>query len=82
MVTGQVQGVFYRASARRQAESLGITGWARNLPDGSVEVVACGDTTSLGELKRWLMQGPPAARVTAVACEVLPYQEPVGFVTC
>lgn len=43
VVTGEVQGVFYRATTRRKAEQLGVTGWARNTPDGAVEVMVCGD---------------------------------------
>jgi acylphosphatase len=63
-VTGRVQGVFFRDSTRRQAEALGLTGHAKNRPDGSVEVVACGaDDESLDRLGEWLRQGPPMATV-------------------
>ena len=65
-VSGRVQGVFYRASARQRAQSLGVTGYARNLPDGRVEVLACGDPGAVDALIRWLWQGPPAASVTGV----------------
>ncbi len=61
-----MQGVFYRASAADRARVLGLTGWARNLDDGRVEVVACGAPQALADLAAWLWQGPPAARVTAV----------------
>jgi acylphosphatase len=67
VVSGKVQGVFFRASAARQAEQLGIRGFARNLPDGRVEVLALGDGASLGLLADWLRRGPPLALVTAVA---------------
>jgi acylphosphatase len=66
VVSGRVQGVGFRAWAREQAESLHITGWAMNLPDGRVEVLACGDPGAVERLAAMLHQGPPAARVTAV----------------
>jgi len=65
-VSGRVQGVFYRASARNRARELGVTGYARNLPDGRVEVLACGAPDAVEALCRWLRQGPPAAQVTGV----------------
>jgi acylphosphatase len=65
-VSGRVQGVFFRASTRQQASRLGLRGYARNLADGRVEVVACGSAEAVGELERWLWQGPPAARVDDV----------------
>lgn len=66
LVSGLVQGVFYRASTRTQARELGLTGHARNLPDGRVEVVAHGEPEALDALERWLWQGPPAAGVEGV----------------
>ena len=69
VVVGLVQGVFFRASTRTQALRLGLSGHARNLPDGSVEVVASGDSDALDALERWLQIGPPAARVTDVRRE-------------
>lgn len=65
LVAGHVQGVFFRASTREQAQQLGITGYARNLPDGRVEVVACGTDTQLDALHGWLRRGPPQAVVEA-----------------
>ena len=65
-VSGRVQGVFFRASTRQRARELGVTGYARNLPDGRVEVLACGSADAVEALCRWLWQGPPSARVTAV----------------
>jgi acylphosphatase len=76
-----VQGVFFRANTRRQAERLNITGSARNLPDGTVEVVACGDIEAIEELRNWLRQGPPSAEVTGIASEVIAVQEFAGFIT-
>jgi len=66
VVSGRVQGVFFRASTREEAVRLGLTGHARNLPDGTVEVVACGDDTALMQLERWLELGPPLAQVSRV----------------
>ncbi|MRI35340.1 acylphosphatase [Endozoicomonas sp. OPT23] len=63
LVTGRVQGVWFRGSAQQQAKKLGITGWAKNLPDGRVEVLMCGDVASLDSLQQWLKKGPPLARV-------------------
>ncbi len=68
-VSGRVQGVFFRASTRERALALGLDGWARNLPDGSVEVLARGDEKALDALREWLHHGPPLARVTEVRCE-------------
>lgn len=75
LVSGRVQGVFFRASTRHQAERLGLTGFAANLPDGRVEVVACGESGAVGRLKAWLAKGPPGSRVTGVACEAATVQE-------
>lgn len=65
-VFGRVQGVWYRGSTRDQALKLGLAGWVRNCDDGSVEAVACGAPEALDELREWLKQGPPAARVDRV----------------
>jgi acylphosphatase len=81
-VSGRVQGVFYRASAQEQAESLSITGYARNLRDRRVEVLACGNDHALQEFKSWLWQGPRHAEVTDVQCEsVNPESFPQSFLT-
>lgn len=65
-VQGRVQGVFFRASTQQKAQSLALTGWVRNHPDGSVEGLACGDPQSLDAFHDWLWQGPEAAHVTDV----------------
>ena len=65
-VSGRVQGVGYRFAACAEAQRLGITGWVRNLPDGDVEALACGDADRLLAFGEWLRRGPRAARVTAV----------------
>lgn len=69
LVSGRVQGVFFRDSTRREALALGLEGRAVNLPDGRVEVIACGPVDKLDALCRWLAQGPPSASVTSVECE-------------
>lgn len=63
MVSGRVQGVFYRASARDKAESLGVTGWVRNKTDGAVEILAEGEEAGLAAFVQWCGQGPRWARV-------------------
>jgi acylphosphatase len=68
-VSGRVQGVFYRATCVRKAESLGLTGYARNLSDGRVEVLACGEEAAVDELVAWLWEGSPASKVSDVATE-------------
>ncbi len=77
LVSGKVQGVFYRAAAREQAARLGVTGWARNRADGSVELLACGERDAVRQFQDWLRAGPPQARVSSVACEPADYQ-PLG----
>ncbi|MGD1890170.1 MAG: acylphosphatase [Cyclobacteriaceae bacterium] len=68
-VTGVVQGVFFRASTRDKAQSLGIRGWVRNEPDGSVLIWAESEEDVLQELIEWCHQGPPRAEVTDVLVE-------------
>ena len=78
-VTGKVQGVWFRASTKEAAEKLNISGWACNLPDGRVEVVACGAKEAVAQLYEWLKVGPRLARVTHLSYEELPWQEYRGF---
>lgn len=79
LVSGRVQGVFFRMHTRQQAARVGLGGWVRNLPDGRVEVVASGDESGLKALNEWLHQGPELARVTKVEVEELDYTEFDGF---
>ncbi|MGC9529648.1 MAG: acylphosphatase [Candidatus Bipolaricaulaceae bacterium] len=65
-ISGRVQGVFFRARTRDRAQALGLAGFARNLPDGRVEVVAEGDQRALQELVEFAHRGPPAAAVQHV----------------
>ena len=83
LVAGRVQGVFFRESTARQARKLAVTGHAVNLPDGRVEVLACGDSQNISMLSDWLNDGPPAARVDAVSVEKVDLQGavPEGFRT-
>lgn len=80
-ISGRVQGVFFRDSTRAQARKLGLTGHAINLPDGRVEVLACGDEPALDELERWLHDGPDHARVEAVEARPDEGPPPDGFTT-
>ncbi|MCC6543916.1 MAG: acylphosphatase [Nitrospirae bacterium] len=68
-INGTVQGVNYRDSARQVAQSLGITGYVRNLHDGRVELVAEGEKDSVDTLIKWCRKGPPAALVVSIDIE-------------
>jgi acylphosphatase len=65
-VRGRVQGVWYRGSAREEARRLGLSGWARNRADGSVEILAEGPPAAVDRLVEWCYEGPPLARVRSV----------------
>ncbi len=81
-VYGRVQGVFFRASTAEEANRLGLTGRAVNLPDGSVEVLAFGAPEAVERLRAWLDTGPPLARVERVECEpVVLDRPPAAFST-
>lgn len=80
-VSGRVQGVWYRGSTRREALALGVTGHARNLPDGRVEVLACGEPSAVDALCAWLHRGPVHADVRDVTCESVPDAAPGTFTT-
>lgn len=80
-VTGRVQGVFFRASTREVAVDLGITGHARNMPDGSVEVLACGSPAALEQLANWLRHGPRLAEVDHVSQSDVDCRAPAVFST-
>jgi acylphosphatase len=84
LVSGRVQGVFYRASAQQRAQELGVRGYARNLPDGRVEVLACGEPACVEAFVGWLWTGSSASKVTGmevaeVAIDALDGQS--GFLT-
>ena len=82
VVSGKVQGVFFRAGTREQAQQLGLRGHARNLPDGRVEVLAVGEALAIERLAQWLQHGPPSARVESVVREsIAVIDPPQGFAT-
>jgi acylphosphatase len=66
MIRGRVQGVYFRASAVREAKRLGLTGWVKNRPDGAVELVAEGEEDQVKDLLAWAQRGPATARVDKV----------------
>jgi acylphosphatase len=74
IVSGRVQGVFFRRAAAEQARTLGVNGFARNLDDGSVEIVGEGKRRNLEMLLAWARKGPPHARVDAVQAQWEPYR--------
>jgi acylphosphatase len=82
-VSGRVQGVFYRGAASTRARELGIAGYAKNLADGRVEVLVCGDAAAVGTFIEWLWIGSSASKVTAVQAvdAEAPDQPPAGFRT-
>ena len=69
IITGRVQGVFFRLETQKAALKRGVTGWVRNLPDGSVEVIAEGEKSAVNSLIKWCWKGSPGSRVDAVNVE-------------
>lgn len=80
-VVGRVQGVWYRGSTQAEAERLGLTGWARNLRNGDVEVLACGDASAIDQLEQWLWEGPRLAHVVEVKRKEADVDPPPHFST-
>lgn len=81
VVTGRVQGVWFRGSMQEEARRLGVAGWVRNLRDGSVEAEAEGERAAVEALVVWAQGGPPGARVDAVRVDwIAPAGESGGFV--
>jgi acylphosphatase len=78
-IKGRVQGVFFRDSTRRVAVSLGLSGYAINLDNGDVEVLACGETAAIDNLAAWLQDGPRMAEVSAVIARETAWRELSGF---
>lgn len=79
LVTGKVQGVFYRQATLEEANALGITGWVRNLTTGDVEVLICGEEAAVELMCDWLWEGSPGAQVENVEIVPLPWQEYTAF---
>lgn len=73
IVSGRVQGVFYRASAKRKAEEIGLTGWVKNAPDNKVEIMAEGEEDKLREMIKWCYNGSRWAVVDKVETEWMKY---------
>lgn len=81
IVSGRVQGVWYRAATQEQARKLGLTGSAINRANGNVEVVVCGEEKIARQLCDWLWQGPTHAQVSDVKCENIDIAMPQKFTT-
>jgi acylphosphatase len=81
VVSGRVQGVWFRAATREKAVALRLSGHAVNLPDGRVEVLVCGAADAVEKLRNWLWQGPELARVASVDCQSEAVREVQGFTT-
>lgn len=79
VVSGRVQGVWFRESCRRQADRLAVAGSVRNLADGRVEIEAEGPRTAVESLLRWARSGPPRAQVAGMTVEDLPPTGEAGF---
>lgn len=79
IVSGRVQGVFFRAHTQERARALGLSGWVRNLPDGRVEIVAEGGEGKISSLLDWVRIGPPGARVEGLQLEWSDPQGESGF---
>ena len=81
IISGYVQGVCYRSSAQHTARKLSISGYAKNLPNGDVEVVACGAEADIEEFEKWLWDGPIIADVIDIIKEPIEDKGFCGFVT-
>jgi acylphosphatase len=75
VISGTVQGVFYRQSTKEMAKALELTGLVKNLPDGSVYIIASGSKVKLDMLVAWCRKGPPKARVTGIKVEEIALQQ-------
>ena len=74
-ISGRVQGVYFRASSQQQAIDYSLSGYARNLADGNVEVVLCGEEKHIEKMLLWLANGPEKAEVTEINHKQIPWQE-------
>ncbi|MEK7218699.1 MAG: acylphosphatase [Patescibacteria group bacterium] len=79
IVTGHVQGVFFRAHAKQAADRLGLKGWVRNSEDGTVEIRIEGEKEALKEFEEWCRKGPPDAEVEDVRCDAVEEEGYEGF---
>ncbi|RHW77281.1 acylphosphatase [Colwellia sp. RSH04] len=74
-ISGRVQGVYFRAASQQKAIDYGLSGYARNLADGDVEVLICGEQAKIDEMLDWLSHGPEQAEVSSVQHKKIPWQE-------
>lgn len=74
-IAGRVQGVYFRASSQQQAIDYGLSGYARNLDDGDVEVLICGEQENINKMLDWLSHGPEQAEVTSIEHKQVPWQD-------
>lgn len=79
LISGRVQGVWFRQFTRQQAEAYGVTGWVRNLPGGRVEAVLSGEARAVRQVEAWLNKGPELANVAEVESAQVTYQPFDGF---
>jgi acylphosphatase len=79
IITGKVQGVFFRQSTKEKATALGIPGEVRNMPDDTVQIIATGTSEQIEQLIEWCREGPPKAKVTNVFITELPLQSFTKF---
>lgn len=79
IITGRVQGVFFRATAKDEADRLGVKGWVRNLPDRNVEIAATANEETLQQFIKWCRQGPPRAIVSNIVIEEVTFEEFISF---
>jgi acylphosphatase len=79
VVSGGVQGVWFRESCRQEAARLGVTGWVRNRPDGRVEIEAEGEADAVAALEAWANEGPPLAQVVRVVADDIDVQRAERF---
>lgn len=80
VVSGQVQGVFFRDSTRREANRLGLSGWVRNCRDGTVEALFEGEPDAVAEAVRWCRSGPSHAQVEDLRVNAAESEGRTGFV--
>ncbi len=80
IISGKVQGVFYRASTQKMAQNLTLTGWVSNIPNGNVELKAFGDNEKLQDLINWLWDGPSGAVVKDIEVNYIELERFNGFV--
>jgi len=79
LISGRVQGVWFRQFTRQQAEAYSVNGWVRNLPDGRVEAVLSGEAAAVRQVEAWMNKGPELASVAEVVSAEVEFQPVEGF---